>query len=62
MFWLSYSRVSLGIVPSSTDAEGETDPFDILAVHEDGRVRRLSSEMTGALEPLLPISSTKHLI
>ncbi|KAJ6148443.1 hypothetical protein N7497_010425 [Penicillium chrysogenum] len=35
----------VGIVPSSTDAEGETDPFDILAVHEDGRVRRLSSDL-----------------
>ncbi|KAJ6183913.1 hypothetical protein N7519_005214 [Penicillium mononematosum] len=35
----------VGIVPSSTVAEGETDPFDILAVHEDGRVRRLSSDL-----------------
>ncbi|KAK9853309.1 hypothetical protein MYU51_007199 [Penicillium brevicompactum] len=35
----------VGIVPSSTDGEGEADPFDILAVHEDGRVRRLSSDL-----------------
>jgi hypothetical protein len=35
----------VGIVPSSTDDEEEKDPFDILAVHEDGRVRRLSSDL-----------------
>ncbi|KAJ5770183.1 uncharacterized protein N7511_002234 [Penicillium nucicola] len=35
----------VGIVPSSANDEGEMDPFDILAVHEDGRVRRLSSDL-----------------
>ncbi|KAJ6051406.1 hypothetical protein N7460_001940 [Penicillium canescens] len=35
----------VGIVPSSANDETETDPFDILAVHQDGRVRRLSSDL-----------------
>lgn len=35
----------VGIVPSTTHDNGEADAFDILAVHEDGRVRRLSSDL-----------------
>ncbi|KAJ5760318.1 hypothetical protein N7520_007474 [Penicillium odoratum] len=35
----------VGIVPISGDDESEFDPFDVLAVHEDGRVRRLSSDL-----------------
>ncbi|KAJ5388702.1 hypothetical protein N7509_011243 [Penicillium cosmopolitanum] len=35
----------VGIVPFSTEDEDKVDPFDILAVHEDGRVRRLSSDL-----------------
>lgn len=35
----------IGIVPINAEDEGESDPFDILAVHEDGRVRRLSSDL-----------------
>ncbi|KAJ5371346.1 uncharacterized protein N7496_007438 [Penicillium cataractarum] len=35
----------VGIVPFSAEDETETDPFDILAVHTDGRVRRLSSDL-----------------
>ncbi|KAJ5584929.1 uncharacterized protein N7459_004729 [Penicillium hispanicum] len=33
----------VGIVPFNT--EDDKDPFDILAVHEDGRVRRFSSDL-----------------
>ncbi|KAJ5127881.1 hypothetical protein N7448_008660 [Penicillium atrosanguineum] len=35
----------VGIVPYTVEDDNETDPFDILAVHEDGRVRRLSSDL-----------------
>ncbi|KAF3385345.1 Uncharacterized protein F1880_003013 [Penicillium rolfsii] len=35
----------VGIVPFSAEDESETDPFDIIAVHSDGRVRRLSSDL-----------------
>ncbi|KAJ5953268.1 hypothetical protein N7454_000164 [Penicillium verhagenii] len=35
----------VGIVPIKVDDETESDPFDVLAVHEDGRVRRLSSDL-----------------
>lgn len=35
----------IGIVPFSAEDEGESDFFDVLAVHEDGRVRRLSSDL-----------------
>lgn len=35
----------IGIVPFSAEDESKSDPFDILAVHEDGRVRRLSSDL-----------------
>ncbi|KAJ5811422.1 hypothetical protein N7474_007723 [Penicillium riverlandense] len=36
--------IFVGIVPSAADEE-KADPFDILAVHKDGRVRRLSSDL-----------------
>ncbi|OQE27863.1 hypothetical protein PENSTE_c004G05956 [Penicillium steckii] len=36
----------VGVVPFTTGDESETDdPFDILAVHQDGRMRRLSSDL-----------------
>lgn len=35
----------IGIVPFSTEDESKVDPFDILAVHQDGRVRRMSSDL-----------------
>ncbi|KAJ5102249.1 hypothetical protein NUU61_004471 [Penicillium alfredii] len=35
----------VGIVPSGTDDGESTDPFDILAVHQDGLVRRMSSDL-----------------
>ncbi|KAJ5159539.1 uncharacterized protein N7482_006543 [Penicillium canariense] len=35
----------LGIVPFSAENDSETDPFNILAVHTDGRMRRLSSDL-----------------
>ncbi|KAJ5785334.1 uncharacterized protein N7503_010546 [Penicillium pulvis] len=35
----------VGIIPLSADDESELDPFDVLAVHEDGRVRRLSADL-----------------
>ncbi|KAJ5718401.1 hypothetical protein N7488_004047 [Penicillium malachiteum] len=35
----------VGIVPTVPDNEDENDPFDVIAVHEDGRVRRLSADL-----------------
>ncbi|KAJ5674529.1 uncharacterized protein N7477_004463 [Penicillium maclennaniae] len=35
----------VGIIPYTVEDDNEVDPFDILAVHEDGRVRRLSSDL-----------------
>ncbi|KAJ5194707.1 uncharacterized protein N7498_008145 [Penicillium cinerascens] len=35
----------VGIVPFTVEDDSEADPFDILAVHQDGRVRRLSSDL-----------------
>lgn len=35
----------VGIVPFSANEDSDIDPFDILAVHQDGRVRRLSSDL-----------------
>ncbi|KAJ5993541.1 hypothetical protein N7451_009265 [Penicillium sp. IBT 35674x] len=35
----------VGIIPLSADDDSESDPFDVLAVHEDGRVRRLSADL-----------------
>lgn len=35
----------VGIIPCTVEDDSEIDPFDILAVHEDGRVRRLSSDL-----------------
>lgn len=35
----------IGIVPFNAEDESEVDTFDVLAVHEDGRVRRLSSDL-----------------
>lgn len=37
--------VFLGIVPSGSKEGDENDPFDILNVHQDGRVRRLASDL-----------------
>ncbi|KAJ5690730.1 hypothetical protein N7462_005122 [Penicillium macrosclerotiorum] len=35
----------VGIIPFSVDGDDEVNPFDILAVHQDGRVRRFSSDL-----------------
>lgn len=35
----------IGIVPTGNDEEDNQDPYDVLAVHEDGRVRRLSADL-----------------
>ncbi|KAJ5184213.1 hypothetical protein N7492_001829 [Penicillium capsulatum] len=35
----------VGIIPYTVEDDSTVDPFDILAVHEDGRVRRLSSDL-----------------
>ncbi|EAU29475.1 conserved hypothetical protein [Aspergillus terreus NIH2624] len=35
--------IFVGILPTVVDEEEEKDPFDILTVHKDGRVRRLSA-------------------
>ncbi|OJI80819.1 hypothetical protein ASPTUDRAFT_176632 [Aspergillus tubingensis CBS 134.48] len=37
--------VFVGIVPTETKEEEEEGSFDVLAVHQDGRVRRLSSDL-----------------
>ncbi|RDH34020.1 hypothetical protein BDQ94DRAFT_169560 [Aspergillus welwitschiae] len=37
--------VFVGIVPTESKAEEEEGSFDVLAVHQDGRVRRLSSDL-----------------
>lgn len=35
----------IGIVPFSAEGGSDTDTFDVLATHEDGRIRRLSSDL-----------------
>lgn len=37
--------VFVGVVPNSSKESDENDPFDILSVHKDGRIRRLSSDL-----------------
>ncbi|OJJ88384.1 uncharacterized protein ASPGLDRAFT_31534 [Aspergillus glaucus CBS 516.65] len=37
--------VFVGIVPSGSKEGDENDPFDILNVHQDGRIRRLTSDL-----------------
>ena len=37
--------VFVGIVPTASEDNDENDPFDVLTVHQDGRVRRLSSDL-----------------
>jgi len=37
--------VFVGIVPSASKEGDENDPFDILSVHQDGRIRRLTSDL-----------------
>ncbi|RAL04226.1 uncharacterized protein BO80DRAFT_400620 [Aspergillus ibericus CBS 121593] len=37
--------VFVGIVPTESQEEEEEESFDVLAVHQDGRVRRLSSDL-----------------
>ncbi|KAL4883489.1 hypothetical protein BJY04DRAFT_226517 [Aspergillus karnatakaensis] len=38
--------VFVGIVPGAADTDEDQDPFDVLSVHRDGRVRRLSPDLT----------------
>lgn len=35
----------LGIIPFSNEDDAAIDPFDIISVHEDGHIRRLSSDL-----------------
>ncbi|KAJ5097995.1 hypothetical protein N7532_004996 [Penicillium argentinense] len=35
----------VGIIPFNTEDDNQSDSFDILAVHQDGRTRRLSSDL-----------------
>lgn len=37
--------VFVGIIPTASEDNDEKDPFDVLTVHQDGRVRRLSSDL-----------------
>lgn len=37
--------VFVGIIPTASEDNDEKDPFDVLAVHRDGRVRRLSPDL-----------------
>lgn len=37
--------VFVDIIPTAEEGNGEQDPFDILTVHKDGRVRRLSPDL-----------------
>ncbi|KAL5332585.1 hypothetical protein BJX70DRAFT_383768 [Aspergillus crustosus] len=41
----SSPTVLVGIVPGSDTEDEEQDPFDVLTVHRDGRVRRLSPDL-----------------
>ncbi|KAE8349888.1 hypothetical protein BDV28DRAFT_52272 [Aspergillus coremiiformis] len=41
----SSPTVFVGIVPTGSEEEEEKSPFDILAVHQDGRVRRLAADL-----------------
>ena len=41
----SSPTVFVGIVPNSSRESDNNDPFDILSVHQDGRVRRLASDL-----------------
>ncbi|QSS65383.1 hypothetical protein I7I51_06225 [Histoplasma capsulatum] len=58
--------VFLGIIPASLEAENQQDPFDVLVVHKDGRVRRLSPDLKTQKWNALPTTgierSTTHEI
>ncbi|KAI9930491.1 hypothetical protein ASPWEDRAFT_153703 [Aspergillus wentii DTO 134E9] len=41
----SSPTIFVGIVPTDAGEEDEKDPFDILSVHQDGRVRRLTPDL-----------------
>lgn len=41
----SSPTVFIGIVPTASENAGEQDNFDVLTVHKDGRVRRLSPDL-----------------
>ncbi|OJD18263.1 hypothetical protein AJ78_01702 [Emergomyces pasteurianus Ep9510] len=46
--------VFLGIIPTTLAAENQQDPFDVLVVHKDGRVRRLSADLKSQKWNVLP--------
>ncbi|PGH32807.1 hypothetical protein GX50_04408 [[Emmonsia] crescens] len=58
--------VFLGIIPTAPEAEKQHDPFDVLVVHKDGRVRRLSPDLKTQKWNVLPNTgvekSTAHEI
>ena len=41
----SSPTVFVGIVPNGSTESDENDPYDILSVHQDGRIRRLTSDL-----------------
>ncbi|KNG81690.1 hypothetical protein ANOM_010521, partial [Aspergillus nomiae NRRL 13137] len=41
----SSPTVFIGIVPTGSNEEEEKNPYDILTVHQDGRVRRLAADL-----------------
>lgn len=41
----SSPTVFVGVIPTASENSDEQDPFDVLAVHKDGRVRRLSPDL-----------------
>ncbi|PGH03586.1 hypothetical protein GX51_04012 [Blastomyces parvus] len=58
--------VFLGIIPTTPEAGKQQDPFDVLVVHKDGRVRRLSPDLKTQKWNILPTTeidkSTAHEI
>ncbi|PGH13857.1 hypothetical protein AJ79_03425 [Helicocarpus griseus UAMH5409] len=46
--------VFIGIVPTSLETGEQRDPFDVLAVHKDGRIRRLSPDLQTQKWNVLP--------
>ncbi|OAT13082.1 hypothetical protein BDBG_08352 [Blastomyces gilchristii SLH14081] len=51
--------VFLGIIPTAPEAEKQQDPFDVLVVHKDGRVRRLSPDLKTQKWNILPTTDDK---
>ncbi|OAX81924.1 hypothetical protein ACJ72_03732 [Emergomyces africanus] len=50
--------VFLGIIPTASESKNQQDPFDVLVVHKDGRVRRLSPDLKSQKWNVLPNTGT----